>query len=673
MKQFLLLFFAIYGLVAAVYPQNGSINNVVVEQRSDGSGILDVYFNLSGTGNEYNISLEASFDAGNTYFSIAVDFLSGDLSGITPGSNKHIVWDGQGSFPDTYSTQSKLKIIAVENSVGDGQPCPGTPTVTDFDGNIYNTVLIGDQCWMAENLNTTKDASGNNIIRYCYDNSTTNCDLYGGLYDWTTLMNGAASSAENPSGVQGICPNDWHVPSDAEWTELTDYIINNVEDIQRSNSGDKLKSCWQINSPIGGDCNRAEHPRWNSHDIHFGTDDVSFGLLPGGYYNVGTYGNLGSVGYWWTATLYTSTNVWHRRVTYNLGSIIRYDEKKTTGFSLRCVKDCNLSNSAIVETDSVFNVTPNSADVGGKIVDLSGLEIIQHGHCWAETPSPTVAQSKTELGSTAVTGLFTSNLTGLNPKTNYFVRSYVTTSEETEYGNEISFTTLSAGGEDGQPCPDYPTITDIDGNTYNTVLIGDQCWMAENLSTTKDASGNTITRLCYDNSTTNCNLYGGLYNWTTIMNGAEPSNENPSGVIGICPNGWHLPSDNEWVQLISYLDDEYGIPNINTINGVGNALKSCRQINSPLGMNCNTSLHPRWDGDDTHYGTNSFGFAALPGGAYLQNNSFLSLGYGGIWWSTSQFFLSFAGIWTIYSVEGGFPNGYYSKETAWFSVRCLKD
>jgi len=316
MKQFLLLFFAISGLVAAVYPQSGSINNVVVEQRSDGSGILDVYFNLSGTGNEYNISLEASFDAGNTYFPIAVDFLSGDLNNLSPGINKHIVWDGQGSFPDTYSTQSKLKIIAVENSGGDGQPCPGTPTITDIDGNIYNTVLIGDQCWMAENLNTKKDAFGNNIVRHCYYNSSSFCDVYGGLYDWTTMMNWASGSNENPSGVQGICPVGWHLPSDSEWLELMDYLLNNYNEISEVNISNKLKSCRQVNSPLGDDCNTDIHPRWNQHNTTYGTNDFGFTSIPGGYYQNGLCSNLGSNANWWSSTSFSSQSAWFWMMSY---------------------------------------------------------------------------------------------------------------------------------------------------------------------------------------------------------------------------------------------------------------------------------------------------------------------------------------------------------------------
>ncbi len=93
-------------------PQANTISNIFINQRNDGSGMVDVYFNLYGTGSQYNINLDASFDGGNTYTAIPTTFLSGDVSNISPGTNKHIMWNGLGSHPNTYSIATKLKIIA---------------------------------------------------------------------------------------------------------------------------------------------------------------------------------------------------------------------------------------------------------------------------------------------------------------------------------------------------------------------------------------------------------------------------------------------------------------------------------------------------------------------------------------------------------------------------------
>ena len=113
--------------------------------------------------------------------------------------------------------------------------------VKDIDGNKYDAVQIGDQVWMAENLRTTRYADGTSIplgeleseetpYRYApgtyqsNEENIINVSAYGYLYNWAAVMHGASSSDANPSGVQGICPRGWHVPSDAEWTQLTDYM-----------------------------------------------------------------------------------------------------------------------------------------------------------------------------------------------------------------------------------------------------------------------------------------------------------------------------------------------------------------------------------------------------------------------------------------------------------------
>jgi uncharacterized protein (TIGR02145 family) len=337
MKQKILLSILIFLMVAGGFAQSGEITVTSMQQRTDGSGLVDVYFNLSAPAGAYYVNVRVSFDAGANYFPVSRSTISGNVGPISPGNNKQLVWDPLQEHPGRYSPQTKLKLIAY--TVESMNPCPGTPTVTDYDGNVYNTIKIGDQCWMRENLNTTRTANGTQITRSCYNNDPGNCELYGGLYNWAIVMNGAASSGANPSGVQGICPTGWHVPSDAEWTQLTNYLINTYVDITADNVGNKLKSCRQVSSPLGGDCNTTEHPRWNSHSTHYGTNDFGFSSLPGGLYYSGSFYYLGTNGNWWSATESSSTNAWYRNMGHHHGSVSRFNHSKTHGFSVRCIRD----------------------------------------------------------------------------------------------------------------------------------------------------------------------------------------------------------------------------------------------------------------------------------------------------------------------------------------------
>jgi uncharacterized protein (TIGR02145 family) len=324
-------------LLAALFctAQSGSITVTSVSQRADGSGFVDIYFNLSGPASAYNISMQASFDGGSNYNPIPPAFLSGDIAGITPGSNKHIVWDGLGSFPNTFSTQARLELTATE-VVGGGTPCPGMPTFTDpRDGQTYNTVQIGSQCWMKENLNYTTANS------WCYANNTANCTNYGRLYTWQAALT--------------ACPPGWHLPSHFEWTQLEQYVCNALGnsgcEIQfpydytawgwrGTNEGNALKSCRQVNSPLGGDCNTTVHPRWDSHGTHHGFDEYGFSALPGGRRN--TYGSfyyIGLTGYWWSSTETSSAYAWGRGMYYRYGSVYRTSSDKARGFSARCLRD----------------------------------------------------------------------------------------------------------------------------------------------------------------------------------------------------------------------------------------------------------------------------------------------------------------------------------------------
>jgi uncharacterized protein (TIGR02145 family) len=218
---------------------------------------------------------------------------------------------------------------------------------------------------------------------------------------------------------------------------------------------------------------------------------------------------------------------------------------------------------------------------------------------------------------------------------------------------------------------------DSDGNHYGVVTIGEQVWMAENLKTTKYQNGTPIeypgsdneawannttgAYAWYENDISWKDSYGALYNWHAVYNN-----------FGLCPTAWHVPSYAEWSQLIDYVVAQ-GFPNEpNHPKSTGNALKSCRQVNSPLGGSCNTSENPAWNENTTHHGFDAFGFSGFPGGVRDTKGAFYAIGYYSGWWSSS-----WGSPWFAFSHRASYSLGdieiNYNLMAMGFSVRCVKD
>lgn len=201
--------------------------------------------------------------------------------------------------------------------------------VTDYDGNTYDAVRIGSQVWMAANLRTTHYANGEPVEGH---SPSTNTSKYGLLYDWHTTMHGANSSSNNPSGVQGICPNGWHVPSDAEWTQMTSYLSSHSEYVCGGDDANIAKSLaathgWQ----------RADDQYAVGCDLS-ANNATGFSARPAGnYYN--NYFETEYAAYFWSTTENHSTTAYNRYLYYNVPSVRRNDDYKTYGYSVRCVRD----------------------------------------------------------------------------------------------------------------------------------------------------------------------------------------------------------------------------------------------------------------------------------------------------------------------------------------------
>jgi uncharacterized protein (TIGR02145 family) len=303
-----------------------------------------------------------------------------------------------------------------------------------------------------------------------------------------------------------------------------------------------------------------------------------------------------------------------------------------------CCNSCS-KDSPSVTTANVSDITPSGAVSGGTVTDNGGSDITARGVCWGTTQNPTISSGKTSNGSG--NGPFTSNITGLTANTTYYVRAYATNSEGTGYGNEVSFTTKSN------------TLQDIDGNNYNTVQIGTQIWMKENLKTTRYKDGSTIPLVSDNTSWSNLTspgycwfkndastyggTYGALYNWYSVSTGK------------LCPDSWHVPTDAEWTMLVTFL----GGPNL-----AGGKMKeqgTAHWISPNVGA------------------TNESSFTGLPGAYRDEGGGFYeTVGHYGFWWSSTE--LSSTNAWDrgLRYETNEIRTGEGYKKVG-MSIRCLKN
>ncbi|MFO7575891.1 MAG: fibrobacter succinogenes major paralogous domain-containing protein [Bacteroidales bacterium] len=323
-----------------------------------------------------------------------------------------------------------------------------------------------------------------------------------------------------------------------------------------------------------------------------------------------------------------------------------------TGYGKELSFKTNPVEPATIITASFKSITYTTAMAGGDITYDGGGTVTERGVCWSDTnQEPTINDSRTSDG--VGSGHFDSSVTGLEQGTLYFVRAYAINSAGVSYGEMISFRTYSINHDIiFKPGLIYGSVSDIEGNEYKTIQIGTMIWMAENLRTSTANDGTPIESVpgnsewnslstpafCWpQNDEVYKDLYGALYNWYSVNTGK------------LCPEGWHVPTDEEWTSLSTYLGD------MGTAAGM---LKETETIH--------------WQVPNSG-ATNETGFTALPGGGRdFAIGGFYDPGYAGIWWSSTQY--SDSEAWSrlmYYNSARLFRNSYIKKNG--YSVRCVLD
>ncbi len=700
----------------------------------------------------YGLTANPTIAGNHKIVGSGIGSFSCNLTGLNAGTTYYV---------RAYATNGRGTAYGAQKTFTTASFTCGTSTMMDIDSNIYHTVLINDQCWMKENLRTTRYSSGAAIAlgsdissttayRYYPDDNNTIVNTYGYLYNWAAVMNGSLSDNAVPSGVQGICPTGWHVPSDAEWTAMTTYVSNQLQYLCNENSANIAKALASTTgwSSSTNSCAVGNNPSSNNA--------TGFSVMPaGGCYEGTTYKNFGTNGYLWVAT----KNSEHRIHVYGIGAgrdtIEAAKIPEDRGYSVRCLRD--VAGLPSVVTKSVTNITGTSASTGGFVESQGNSPITARGVCWSTSPNPTINDNYTTDGTGV--GNFTSSMTGLALGTTYYVRAYATNSAGTSYGEQRSFTTLglpsvataavtnntgataNSGGNianDGGAAviargicwstSQNPTISnnkttngtgtgsftssmtgltqgttyyvrayatnsvgtgygnqisftwqcgtdlvaDIQGNTYNTVQIGTQCWMKENMKSTKTADGTNISYagpnsypsgLDYTSSfylypgknSANINTYGLLYTWPAANQ--------------VCPTGWKLPTDYEWKTMEMAVGmGESVVTRVGEWRGYIAA-----RLSGNIGWASSSTANAA--GNISATGRNSSGFSAIPAGvAYTPDDIRDFSGCAWFWTSTPD---EDSGYGYAYCRELSYDKaGVYRDDDKYkgygMSVRCIK-
>lgn len=550
-------------------------------------------------------------------------------------------------------------------------PCPGILSFMDTrDSSIYKTVNINGTCWMKENLRYLPAVSPGNIGSsslphfYVFDyngtdvqtaKSTTNYQKTGVLYNRAATLNGDPVINLEQSITQGICPNGWYIPTHQDWQKLrtflqsdTNYYIPTLgsQSIALSlstNNGNTWLSSNTVGSP-------------GNNQYQYKRDLSGLSIMPGGQ-RTSAFLGYNEIGEFWSTKLGSQFGSGTYVVNYMPEfSVIGDNIFKSNGVSVRCIK--YVKPLALILPS--INVTSNQATLVGTII--SGVEpVISKGFVW-KLASDTTWNTIFEIGDTMF-----STLTGLSNGLNYHVKSFAITQNDTIYSLLQTFTTMGF-----VPCT-IPTINDPrDNNLYNTIQIGTQCWLRENVRYLpsvfpSDSISSVIPRYY---------VYG--YNGTNITSAQSNQNYSSKGVLynyeaskNACPEGWHIPLNNEWDTIIKFLTiSGYNYDETLTGNKIAKALSgSTPQSTGGYWANSQNAGTP--GSSDYPNFRNLSGYSALPSGCN-NNGVFEKLDSISTFWSSTQILSSNFFTYNVKHDNVALQNQTVVASNA-YSVRCVKN
>lgn len=552
---------------------------------------------------------------------------------------------------DTHPAQLDV-VGGVEETDGTGKII----SVSDKDENTYSVVQIGSQCWMAKNLRATQYSDGTAIAlgsttaspdvayRYAPNGDPNNVAEYGYLYNWLAATRGQSSNSNNNKGVQGACPRGWHIPTNDEWTEM-EKVVNGGDVIYPANMvtyggthGGKLATgcAWEATTEAQSPGNYTFAERNAS-----GFSALPAGRFTGyptgsnnGYYNI----TLGAE--FWSCTFTSSygDEAWHRALRFDNPGMSKNKIDLEFAFSVRCVRD---------------TVSPTSQE-----------ETVEESDIVIDLKSSCVTQNNQVVPSQNVPNAFS------NP-------TEWTSDNGREKGQQMT--------SGGQTYIVIDSVSDYEnGHWYKVVQIGSQCWMKENLRATKYGyNTNDQLNLVTTNSEENAsarNYYhpgnneekdtcGLLYNWKAATN--DTSETMNSNVRGICPAGWHVPSDGEWFTLENTVNNT--VNNMNITWTYYSSPSHYEYINTNKSILVGALSEGNWSSFNP---SNSSGFSALPAGYKWDNNSGINFSYPNEqahFWTSSVDTSDTTKSWTHQLRQSNQIWKQSSLKTTGRSVRCVRN
>lgn len=521
---------------------------------------------------------------------------------VTGASINKKIFDNLPVMKDSYINLGNLEIQV-------GITCQ--PSVT-YLNKTYNVVKIGEQCWLKENLDVgtmipgSQTQSNNGIIeKYCFNNNAALCNTQGGLYRWDEAMQYSPTE-----GAKGICPPGFHIPSHGDFLDLTKIEPD----------GNAWKALNQDAGPGAG------------------TNTTGFSALISGLYSGynQTFLNINVAAYLWSSTENQSLSAVCLNLTYYNSSISFWNFTKDYGMSIRCVK---------TEVQTV----PPIPKLKSPVNNLTGA-FTDPLLTWYESQSATIYSVQVSTNS-SFTNIVRDrndlsesslNVTGLTLNTTYYWRVRATNNKGTSaWSSTWAFKTVETAT--GSSCPGIPSVIHGD-KTYQTVFIGTKCWLKENINlgtriiaSQEQTDNGEIEKYCYNNEEKYCDTYGGLYQWSEAM-----TYKLTPGGQGICPQGWHIPTVDEFNALKSF------------VNYDGNVLKAVGQGSGDGG------------------GNNLSGFSALLAGNRNYLGVFNNLLIGSYFWSSTEGSVTEADGLSLYDNNSDIFLFYSSKKYG-VSVRCLKN